>query len=187
MDALKLYRIGTDAFDRHVTAIRDDQWALPTPCSEWDVRALVSHLVYETVWVAPLMQGMSVPEVGDRFEGDLLGSDPKAAWAKALEDARTAFAATGAMEQTVKLSSREVTGEEYCLEVAVDSGLHSWDLARAIGADETIPREIIDAGLELLTPTVEAARAAGAYGAAVEVPPDADDQTRLLAMIGRKA
>ncbi len=187
MDALELYRIGTDAFDRHVHAIREDQWGLPTPCSEWDVRALVHHLVYETVWIAPLIQGMSVASVGDRFEGDLLGDDPKAAWSRTLSVARAALGEPGALERMVGLSTRDITGQAYCLEVAVDGGLHSWDLARAIGADETIPPEIIDAAFDLLRPIIEAGESGDSYGTRIQIPDDADPQTRILALIGRKA
>ena len=54
----------------------DGLWAAPTPCADWDVRALVRHVVEEERWVAPLLRGETIEEVGDRFAGDLLGDDP---------------------------------------------------------------------------------------------------------------
>src|ERR671911_280522 len=70
-----------------------DKWSAPTPCSDWDVRALVNHIAYEDLWTVPLMEGATIAEVGDRFEGDLLGDDPVAA-ARAAADAATIAAAS---------------------------------------------------------------------------------------------
>ena len=54
------HRRATDWYGSNVRQIRDGQWGDPTPCSEWDVRALVRHLVYENVWVPPLMAGQTI-------------------------------------------------------------------------------------------------------------------------------
>ena len=54
-------------FGRLVHRIAADQWGNDTPCSDWDVRALVNHLVNEALWVKPLLDGMTIAEVGDRF------------------------------------------------------------------------------------------------------------------------
>ncbi|MEX1288624.1 MAG: maleylpyruvate isomerase N-terminal domain-containing protein, partial [Acidimicrobiia bacterium] len=89
-DALDLYRRAVAEFDRRVAAVPDHRWASPTPCSEWDVRALVNHLVYEDLWAKELLEGRTLDEVGDRFDGDNLGDDPKAAWAAARDSARAA-------------------------------------------------------------------------------------------------
>ena len=67
-------------FERRVQAIRPDQWQDPTPCTEWDVRALVDHLVTELLWAPLLLDGATIEDVGDRFNGDQLGADPMAAW-----------------------------------------------------------------------------------------------------------
>ena len=81
------------------------------------------------------------------------------------------------------------------LEAAVDLTctpdvlIHTWDLARATGLDERLDPEEVHrqvSGLEGLPAEVdEAMRASGHYGPRVEVPADADDQTRLLAFLGR--
>ena len=62
-----------------VAGVRPEQWHDETPCSEWDVRTLVRHLLYEQRWVPSVCEGLTIEEVGDRFEGDLLGDD-SAAW-----------------------------------------------------------------------------------------------------------
>src|SRR5829696_6235060 len=95
-DQAALHRRAVEEFDARVRAVGDDQWELPTPCSDWNVRQLVNHLVYENRWTVPLMGGSTIAEVGDRYEGDLLGDDPKGAWAESSAEAVAAVRADGA-------------------------------------------------------------------------------------------
>src|SRR5256885_10371907 len=103
IDPVELHRRAIDEFGGRVEAVADNQWGLPTPCADWDVRALVRHLVYENLWAVPLLAGQTVEEVGDRFEGDLLGDDAKAAWRDSADQARQAVGGAGAMDRTVHL------------------------------------------------------------------------------------
>lgn len=66
-----------------------------------------------------------------------------------------------------------------------DVFLHRWDLARAIGQDETLDPQKCAEMLEGMLPMDEARRGSGHYGPRDEVPEGADVQTRLLAFIGR--
>lgn len=63
--------------------------------------------------------------------------------------------------------------------------MHTWDLARATGQDETLDAELCASMLEGMESFEDAMRSSGQYGPRVEVPADADPQTRLLAFIGR--
>ena len=92
MDVIDLHRRTVEVFLERVEAIGDDQWADPTPCADWDVRALVNHVVGEDRWTAPLLGGSTIAEVGDRFDGDLLGADPAGS---ANDAAAEAVAAVG--------------------------------------------------------------------------------------------
>ena len=94
--------------------IRDDQWHAPTPDTEWDVTDLVQHLVYEQLWVPPLLAGKTIAEVGDAFDGDVLGDDPQRAWTSAAAAAQAAFAEPGALERTVHLSFGDVPATSIC-------------------------------------------------------------------------
>src|SRR5947209_4619968 len=112
-DAVALHRVALEEFGRRVDAITQGDWGLSTPCTDWDVRALVRHLVYECVWSPPLLAGQTIAEVGDRFEGDILGDDPKAAWKAAATGADQAVSEAGAMERIVHLSFGDFPGEVY--------------------------------------------------------------------------
>jgi uncharacterized protein (TIGR03086 family) len=186
-DVREVYRRARDGFNARVHAIGDGQWHDATPCTEWDVRDLVAHLVGEVSWMTPLLSGESVADVGDRLNGDLLGDDPVAAWDRAIAAATDAVMADGAMERPVILSRRQPSGEDYTYEVISDLIVHAWDLARGIGAEETLEPDLVEVVFEKTVPTVEAMRAGGAVGPALIPPDGADRQTQLLAILGRQA
>jgi uncharacterized protein (TIGR03086 family) len=174
-------------FDRRVRAVRPEQWHNPTPCTEWDVRALVNHLVAEQLWAPLLLDGATVEDVGDRFDGDQLGADPVAAWASAAAAAREAFAAPGALRRFVELSYGRRPAEGYCQEMTLDLTVHAWDLARGIQADERLDGELVSDVLAFIEPQVEQLAGTGMFAPPVAVGDDADSQTRLLALLGRRA
>lgn len=187
-DVRALHRRAVEGFGARVAAIRDDQWGAPTPCTDWDVRALVNHLVYENVWTPELFAGRTVAEVGDRFEGDLLGENPGRAWDDAARVAVDAIADDGALDRIVHLSFGDFPGRDYALQLFADHLIHTWDLARGIGGDERLDPELVEACDAWFAPALEQAyRSAGETGPAAEVPDDADRQTRLLARFGRRA
>src|SRR6476620_4888878 len=104
MDVVSYHRRAVEEFDAQVRAGGSEQWALPTPCSDWDVRALVHHLVNENMWTTPLLAGKTIADVGDAFDGDLVGDDPAAVWQATMREALAAVAEPGAMDRTVHLS-----------------------------------------------------------------------------------
>lgn len=185
-DVLTLFGRGLADFGTRVHAVPPDGWGRPTPCSEWDVRALVNHLAVEQLWVPPLLAGRTVAEVGDRFDGDLLGPDPAAAWDAAAATSASSFAGPGALDRTVRLSYGDRPAREYCREMVLDLAVHGWDLARAIGADERIDPDLVELAYEHLAPIAHLWQGAGVFGPPVPVADDADLQTRLLALTGRR-
>src|SRR5262245_57367011 len=112
MALIDLYRHSVQSFADRVAEVRPEQWGGATPCVGWDVRALVNHVVSEELWSVPLFAGATIAEVGDRFEGDLLGEDPVTAAAEAAEDAQAAVSEVGALERTVHLSFGDTPAEE---------------------------------------------------------------------------
>jgi uncharacterized protein (TIGR03086 family) len=186
-DVAELYRRAIDLFGAQVHAVKDDQWHLPTPCTEWDVRAVVNHLTYEMRWAVPLFQGKTIEEVGDRFEGDLLGDDPKGAWDDAAGQAAAAVRADGVMERPVHLSFADVPGSEYAMQLQADLLVNGWDLARATGGDERLDPGLVQACSAWFREREELYRAGGSIGPRPELPPRPDAQTELLAAFGRRA
>ena len=185
MDLLAAQRSALRQFDNRVQLIRDDQWRNATPNTEWDVTELVRHLVYEQLWVPPLLAGRSIAEVGDAFEGDILGDDPKGAWTAASTAARDALEQPGALDREVNLSFGDTTAADYLSQLTVDLVVHAWDLASGIKADEHMPNDLVTTSLELARPIAGIWADAGFLAPPIQVPGCTDDLTELLALMGR--
>ncbi|MEV3988106.1 TIGR03086 family metal-binding protein [Streptomyces sp. NPDC049837] len=177
-----------DLFGERVHAVRPDQWDAPTPCTDWTVRDLVNHLTAEQLWVVPLLrERRTVADVGDAFEGDVLGDDPVAVWDRAAAECREAFLEKGAMDRTVHLSYGPTQATAYCSQMTSDLVIHAWDLSRAIGADERLPHDLVEFTVREVSPYADSLAGSGLFAPRLKTPPDADEQTRLLAMVGREA
>jgi uncharacterized protein (TIGR03086 family) len=187
MDIPAMFGRAVAEFDARVRQIGGHQWQAATPDEDWCVRDLVNHLVSEDLWAPPLLAGSTIAEVGDRFEGDVLGSGPQAAWTAASAEAVRAVQADGAMDRIVHLSFGDFPGAQYTLQLFADHLIHAWDLARAIGADEHLDEQLVTSCATWFEATEEAYRNAGAIAPRPPVPADADAQTLLLARFGRRA
>ena len=184
-DLRRLHQQASARFDALVHAVRAEQWQLPTPCAGWTVRDLVNHVVAENLWTAPLMDGATIADVGDAYDGDVLGDDPVAAWDAAAASARQAVDAPGAVERTVHLSFGDTPATEYVNQLFADHLIHGWDLAQAIGADARLEPELVAACGSWFDTVEETYRQAGAIGPRPLVTVGADAQAQLLARFGR--
>lgn len=188
MGPVELHRRSVAGFDARVAAIADAQWDAPTPCTQWDVRALLNHLVNENKWTSPLIEGRTIEEVGDAFDGDLLGENPRDTWADASTEARRSVdAVKNDLDRPVNVSWGRIPAHEYIDQLWTDHLIHAWDLARSIGADETLDPELVAICLERYAPKEDALKSTGVFGDKIVPPPGSDPQTKLLAIFGRRA
>ncbi|MBV8194429.1 MAG: TIGR03086 family protein [Candidatus Dormibacteraeota bacterium] len=184
MNAEEAFGRASDDFLEGARQVDSSQWAASTPCTEWNVRELVNHVAGEWLWVPDLMAGKTVEDVGNRFDGDVLGNDPVATVSAAQREAVAAFIAPSALERTVHLSFGDVPGRAYAEQMAVDTIVHAWDLARSIGGDERLDPELVDYAYAYFGEHAEEWRASGALQAAKE-PVDDSTQAKLIALTGR--
>ena len=189
MHVADLHRRSVESFVARLDALEgdgDDVWSRPTPCPDWNVRALVNHLVYEDVWTVPLMDGATIDDVGDRFEGDLLGDDPLARARAACDAAKTAAASGIVAGVVAHLSFGDTPADEYAHQLAADHIIHGWDLAAATGTDRSIDPELVDALAAWFADREDQYRGSGVIGERPAGVGDPDDpQDRLLVAFGR--
>lgn len=175
------YRSLAGAFAETVAAVPVDRWASPSPCREWDARGVVRHLVAVQATFLALV-GL---ELGDLPSVD---DDPVAAWAAAsavvqaeLDDPQRAAA------EFEGYVGRSTLAEAVDRFVCFDLVVHRWDLARAAGLDERMPPAEVARLAVVAEEFGVAIRGHGVCGPALTPPAGADEQTRLLAYLGRQA
>jgi uncharacterized protein (TIGR03086 family) len=185
MDVVDLHSRSVAEFVSRLEAV-GDRWAAPTPCSEWAVRALVNHVVVEDLWTVPLMGGATVEEVGDRFDGDVLGDDPIAAGRAAAAAATMATASGVVAGRTVHLSFGDTPADEYAYQLAADHLIHGWDLAVATGGDRRFDPDVVEALAVWFAGRESLYRAGGAIAERPSDDGSSDAQDRLLMAFGRR-
>ena len=124
-------------------------------------------------------------EVGDRFDGDVLGDAPHDVASRAAADAVAAMDGTGPHGGLVHLSFGETPIGEYAMQLTADHLVHGWDLAAATGQDRTLDAVLVGAVATWFEGMEELYRGAGAVGPRVGA--GGDPQTDLLAAFGRDA
>ncbi len=130
---------------RHsMVGIGDDQWELVSDCDDWTVRELVNHVVTGNYWAAELGSGLTIEQVGDRLDGDVLGTDPVRAYDDSSLVAAAVFRAPGAMERPCAVSYGPVPGEVYCGHRFLDVLVHGWDVATSTGQDTTLDVDLVE-------------------------------------------
>ncbi|MCC8249399.1 TIGR03086 family metal-binding protein [Saccharothrix luteola] len=186
MELLDAHERALAGVTRLVERIEPGEWANDTPCTEWTVRDLLNHLVAEQLWVPPLLAGSTIEEVGDRFDGDVLGDDPVGSWRAAAGAARDALVRDGALEQDVHLSRGPTPATYYAWELTLDLAVHGWDLARGVDAGSPLDAELAEALLGVFDDEDQGWREWGDFGTPAAVEPDADPPARLVALLGRR-
>jgi uncharacterized protein (TIGR03086 family) len=183
-NVVELHALAVERFRSLVHAVPAVAWSAPTPCPDWDVRALVNHVAGEELWTVPLLEGRTIAEVGDRFDGDLLGAEPAQLVDSAAKAAVVAFEEPGAADRTVHLSFGDTPASEYAMQLIADHVVHGWDLAVATGADRSIDDGVVAVLAAWFAHREDLYRGAGAVS---ERPPVAttSPQDELLVAFGR--
>jgi len=182
-DPIEVLVVANDEFARRLRLVGPDDWRRPTPCSEWDVRALVNHVVGANVRYQLLLRGAPTEQVEATRTVDHVGDDAVASFVETADGVVACFRQDGALERIAHHVTGDRTGRELLSMRILDAAVHGWDLARAIGADETLDDVVVAfllAYLADLDPGPPAFEPAGA-----DIPRHASAQDQLLHRLGR--
>ena len=174
------YRKVAGEFTQRIQSVPADAWDKPAPCDGWVARDVVRHLVE---WVPGFF---STSEL--RFpKAPSVDEDPAAAWQAINDTLQSALddpdLAAHEFEMRMGRVRVDQSIAQFCLG---DILVHTWDLARAVGLDESLDATEVHRMFEGMEPLDEVLRQSGQFGPRVDVPADADEQTKLIAFTGRR-
>ncbi|MGD0834276.1 MAG: TIGR03086 family metal-binding protein [Candidatus Dormibacteria bacterium] len=168
-----LFDAALDQMQALIDSARPDQMTLPTPCTDWDVRALLNHIVGGPAGFVARVSGKTAGWAAP--QGDLLGDDPAAAFRAARQTLEATF-----------LEYPEAAGRSRPFIVG-ESAIHAWDLAQATGQTARLDPALAEAGLVVLRAALKPEmRSSTSFGPEMPVAPDAPPYERLAGFLGRQ-
>lgn len=181
-DLLDLCQRTLDDASSLISSLSPDDLAKPTPCSEWDVRGLVTHMI-------GVVDGLGGSIAGEGGTGEPTGDDLGAAYKRVATRCMSNWRQPGALERTISLMGNPAPAPVGATVIIGDQCIHTWDLATALGRDYAINPESAAATLELLKQFISPERRGPGQPFSAELPcaEDAPLQQRLLAFAGRQA
>jgi uncharacterized protein (TIGR03086 family) len=146
-----------------------------TPCDEWDVRALMNHMLETQRYFVSAAKGEDASPPSPTPPTDLLGGDPVADFERARSETLRTFGEPGVIEKT---------GPSLGIAFG-DMLLHGWDLAKATKQDTTMPDGLPEAAYQMIHGRFTDEQRKGVFKPEVPVGADASAQDKLLAYTGR--
>jgi uncharacterized protein (TIGR03086 family) len=174
-----------DAAAQTVGNVRAGQFGDPTPCTEWDVRTLLNHLILWTSYSAERRaHGESVSE--ELMAKDFAAEpDFAAAYRAQLDRALAAWSDPAAWERDLNIMGSATPAADVAALLIVELVLHGWDLAAATGQDYGLGDKAAAAALAAVEANAELFRQYKGFAEPVPVPDGAPALDRVLALSGR--
>lgn len=180
-----LYVRALEATGFVVARVRPDQLDGPTPCTRWDVRTLLNHVIGGNLMFARIAAGGTADTTGGM--PDLTRPDPGTNYLDSAEAVLAAWSGPGAMQRRCHMPFGDLPAPAALGLHYLDCVVHGWDLARATGQPTGLDPDLAGAALALaegmVTPEL---RQSGAFGSDVRWPAAAPVHERLVAFLGRR-
>jgi uncharacterized protein (TIGR03086 family) len=184
MDPISVLRKAVDQTGRIVAGVKPDQLSGPTPCTDWDTRALLNH----TIGVVEMFDdaAQTKPFTGSMFANDNVGDDSGASYESRAAVLRDTLAQANVLDRTWTMPFGEVPGAVGAGFATLELFQHGWDVARASGQQIDFDADVTEtANATAQVMPAEQVRVAGVFGAEGSCPSDASAEDRLAAFLGR--
>ena len=185
MEALELLQRAQREFARRVARVRPGDMSLPTPCPEWDVAALIRHVVGADHAYVAIMRGGSVEDFARVASAAEIGEKPAADFEASSAELLEEMGRPAELDRIVHHPIGDIPVLQLLGMRVTDWTVHGWDLARAIGGDERIDPALAEALLKRTQARGDAIYATGYFHRGPGVPDGASPQARLLDLLGR--
>ena len=171
-----------------ISGIRAEQMGNQTPCSEWNVQALLNHNIKVAEFAHSVLVGTRLrdPTSTLQVDGPLPCEGAVDAFVANTNKVLDVIKAAGGLDKVVGTGFGPAPARHFLMFPLTDIVIHKWDLAKATGQDTSLDGSLADACYNTLTQVVEGGRQGGFFGPEVEVLIDAAIQEKLLALSGRR-
>lgn len=171
---------------RMIETVRVDELSKATPCSAWDVRALINHMIGGVYAFTQALEGEKLEQPGE--VPDMIGDNAVESYRAAATAMMDAWRQPGAMDRTLALPPGDVPAPVAIGITLMEHLVHTWDLARALGRSSPMDPELASVALETLGQMIRPEfRGPGMpFGPEVPCPETAPVQDRLIAFTGRR-
>ena len=163
-----------EAFGQRLDAMSADQATAASPCADWNCNELVDHAMQ-------VQHGVGAQIGVQPAEGDAAAS-----WSAFRQSMVDAMSAEGVLQTEVETPFGARPLAEAMGIPTMDLLVHTWDLSRTIGHDETLPEAAVAHAFEQMKPMDAMVRGRGVFGDKVEVSADASLQDQFIAFTGRQ-
>lgn len=186
-DPRPLFAQALDQTERQIVAVRSDELGNSTPCAEFDVRALMGHMISVLRKLSLAGAGRDTSDVANVIDGI-----DDAGWVKAFTEVRgeaeRIWADDAILDRMVTLPWATLPGRAVVDGYTHEFTVHSWDLAAATGRLNGLDPALAERALKALTTLAppESRDGQGAFGPVVPVHDDADPYSRLAGYAGRQ-
>lgn len=165
-----------------VHGVKESQYGDPTPCSEFDVKALLNHMIGGLEMLRQAASG----EDAQMPEGDQFGADPGKEYDARVATLLDTIKKPGVLDETWKMPFAPLPGQMMASIAFVEHLTHGWDLAHATGQDRTLPDDLIAEARGVVEPMEQMWRMQGVCGPAVSVADSAPASDQYAGFMGRQ-
>ncbi len=164
-----------------IAGVRADQMSNATPCTEWDVQALITHALGVVAGIGSAVRGES-PKEGAQFalDGDA------AAQFRSLADGTLAAWKNVDLNSEINIGAGPMPGSAALSINLLDTATHSWDIAHATGQPEALPEELAALIFGICQGFItDELRSFAGFNPSVPVSADANSTLKLVSFLGR--
>lgn len=183
MDSVELATRSYGIAGRVIAGMRPEQLGQPTPCSEWDVRALVNHIIGGHFYFTGALRGEELDPHGT--PPDFAANDPVGAFGQASKGMLVAWREPGALDRTVQTLMGAMPASMLVSMHTMDNLVHAWDLAHATGQDENLDPELATQMLGMVRQANLPRGEGSPFKPEQSAPSGATPEQQLAAFLGR--
>lgn len=183
MDMREMHERALDQTGAIVAGVRPEQLGSPTPCSEWNTRELLGHMIGGNLNSAATAAG----EPRQQTRPEDIGDDPAKAYRESAEAVKRAWRVPGRLDRMYDMPMGTLPGQAVLAVRLLETVTHGWDLARATGQTPGYDEDIVLAALGVARSNLSGERPPGfPFAPAVPVGEDLPTVDRLAAFMGRQ-